>query len=76
MTIIDTTNYLNGTLRLSRHGRGRGGNILMHIGTKSLCEISDAGVDKLEEVIARDRRVHSDRSFAIFNYMKNFHPAG
>jgi len=29
MTIIDTTLYCNGALRLSRHGKGRGGNILL-----------------------------------------------
>lgn len=28
MTIIDTTLYANGALRLSRHGAGRGGNVL------------------------------------------------
>jgi len=76
MTIIDTTNHLNGTLRLSRHGAGRGGNVLMHVGTNSQCEISDDGVDKLEEVIARDRRAHSDRSEAIFLYMRHHFPAG
>ena len=28
MTIIDTTLYANGALRLSRHGAGKGGNVL------------------------------------------------
>jgi hypothetical protein len=29
MTIIDTTLYANGALRLSRHGAGRGGDVLV-----------------------------------------------
>jgi hypothetical protein len=31
MTIIDTTLYCNGELRLARHGAGRGGNVLVHV---------------------------------------------
>lgn len=29
MTIIDTTIYANGALRLSRHGAGKGGDVLV-----------------------------------------------
>lgn len=31
MTIIDTTLYANGALRLSRHGAGKGDTVLVHV---------------------------------------------
>jgi hypothetical protein len=42
MTIIDTTLYANGALRLSRHGAGRGGNVLVHVPSGKQLQIEDA----------------------------------
>jgi len=51
MTIIDTTNYLNGKLRLSRHGAGTGGNVLLHVESGDTLELSDADVVKAQHQI-------------------------
>lgn len=45
MTIIDTTLYANGALRLSRHGAGRGGTVLHLIETGEQLDIPDE-IDK------------------------------
>jgi hypothetical protein len=74
MTILEPILYANGTLRLTRHGRGKGGNILMHVPTNSQCEISDKGVEQIDEVVQNMKRVHSDRSAAMFTYMQHHFP--
>jgi len=47
MTIIDTTLYLDGQLRLARHGAGRGGNVLTHVESGDQLSLSDDIADIL-----------------------------
>ena len=50
MTIIDTTLYANGALRLSRHGAGRGGNVLTHVPSGEQVSIPDASLHSVIEL--------------------------
>ena len=53
MTIIDTTLYANGALRLSRHGAGKGGNVLTLVSTGEQTTLSDAIVQLVDETLTR-----------------------
>jgi hypothetical protein len=64
MTIIDTAIYANGALRLSRHGAGRGGNVLVHVPTGQQFPIQDtvlpmvvAGIKRSEEIGESSRSI-------------------
>jgi hypothetical protein len=52
MTIIDTTLYADGALRLSRHGAGRGGNVLMHVASGQQCNVTDRQLEIVERRLA------------------------
>jgi len=56
MTIIDTTLYANGALRLSRHGAGRGGNVLTLVHSDNHTEqlqLTDQGVVDFNNLMTR-----------------------
>lgn len=53
MTIIDTTLYANGALRLSRHGAGKGGNVLTLVATGETTTLSDAIVSLVDETLTK-----------------------
>jgi hypothetical protein len=66
MTIIDTTLYANGALRLSRHGAGRGGNVLMHIASGAQCVIDDLWLNNVTrrlEGMSGDFALHVEEDF-------------
>jgi hypothetical protein len=76
MTIIDTTLYANGALRLSRHGAGRGGNVLMldHNGTTDQCNLSDAIADLVEQTLTKWDGEHADYDAdSYFAQVKGWH---
>lgn len=51
MAHIDITLYANGALRLSRHGKGRGGNVLMHVASGRQVNVSDATAQIIDDVL-------------------------
>lgn len=51
MTIIDTTTYCNGELRLAKHGAGKGGNVLLHVPSGRQIELTDAGAANAPRVV-------------------------
>lgn len=53
MTIIDTTLYANGALRLSRHGAGRGGNVLTLVATGESLELTDTDAEHFDDLVKR-----------------------
>jgi hypothetical protein len=53
MTIIDTTLYCNGELRLARHGAGRGGTVLVHTATGKQFTVPDNETDDLVQEIGK-----------------------
>lgn len=53
MTILEPTLYANGALRLTRHGTGKGGNVLVFVPTGEQCEVSDKHVDTIDWVLSR-----------------------
>lgn len=52
MAHIDITLYANGALRLTRHGRGRGGNVLMHAPTGEQCDVNDSHADTIDTILS------------------------
>ena len=64
MTIIDTTLYANGALRLSRHGAGKGGDILVHTATGKQLELPE---DSDAAAIIADELANGYGPVAIFN---------
>jgi hypothetical protein len=57
MTILEPILYANGALRLTRHGAGKGGNILVlevdGEGTTEQVELTDQGVLDFERLVAK-----------------------
>jgi hypothetical protein len=51
MTILEPTLYANGALRLTRHGAGKGGNVLVHIPTGRQCNVSDHIAVSIDRVL-------------------------
>jgi hypothetical protein len=78
MTIIDTALYANGALRLSRHGAGKGGNVLTHLATNSSVEISDEGAERIDEVVRNMIDSHPPRNqwstADVFRHMQSWYP--
>lgn len=65
MTIIDTTLYANGALRLSRHGAGRGGTVLMHVPSGKQIDVPAEIEDAVTIYLPRDVQViGADLAFA------------
>ncbi len=78
MTILEPTLYANGALRLTRHGAGRGGNILVlevdgHGATEQV-EISDDGADRIDDVIGNLARRHQEAALprVAFNHIASW----
>lgn len=67
MTIVDTTLYANGALRLSRHGAGRGGNILVHTASGQSVDLKDKDASVVDERIKGMLGKGSSET-AVFNY--------
>lgn len=77
MTIIDTTLYANGALRLSRHGAGKGGNVLVHVASGQQVEITDEGAERIAEVDQNFANSNSQREFVadavqLYNHMRTW----
>ncbi len=76
MTIIDTTLYCNGELRLARHGAGRGGNVLTLVATGDQISLLDEQETlSVEEIIADylQRLGYVDRPDYIFDSVRKYH---
>jgi hypothetical protein len=58
MTIIDTTLYANGALRLSRHGAGKGDTVLTHVASGRQSRIVDEDTDTVVQYLV----FHADSS--------------
>ena len=76
MTIIDTTTYLDGQLRLARHGAGRGGTVLTLVETGEQIDVhleaEPAVIDMLDDY-ARRGYVSSENVFSgIGNFLEGF----
>lgn len=56
MAHIDTYNYFNGELRLSRHGARRGGDVLMHVPTGRQLTLHPSNVRATMRVAERLQR--------------------
>lgn len=73
MTTIDTTLYANGALRLTRHGAGRGGNVLLLVnngnGRTEQCELTDAKADELEAGFLQS----GSAPIAMFDVIRSIH---
>lgn len=76
MTIIDTTLYANGALRLSRHGAGRGGTVLTHVPTGRQFTVPDNETADLADEIEK----YAATSYgpeSVFNRLaRDFSPVG
>ena len=57
MTIIDTTLYADGALRLSRHGAGRGDTVLLRTWDSKQITIQDADTSAAQQLIAAEENV-------------------
>jgi hypothetical protein len=57
MTIIDTTLYANGALRLSRHGAGRGGNVLVHVASGRQVQLTDVTADEVDRTLTHPANI-------------------
>lgn len=64
MTLIDTTLYADGALRLSRHGAGKGGDVLAHTATGKQLELPD---NNEAAAIIADELANGYEPVAIFN---------
>lgn len=74
MTIIDTTLYADGALRLSRHGAGRGGNVLMHVKSHRQIELSDEALPKaVYQITHMEGRVSGDILFSAIERIYSPH---
>lgn len=71
MTIIDTTLYADGALRLSRHGKGRGDTVLTHTPTGKQFTVDDAETKDLADEIEK-LAPHSLDIEETFNTLRNW----
>jgi hypothetical protein len=71
MTIIDTTLYANGALRLSRHGAGKGGNILVHVATDEQFTVHPECLVAVEEMLQSYTERETNARY-VFEEVKNY----